>query len=177
MNSKSVKRLAVAALLLAIGLVLPFFTAQLKQIGEMLLPMHIPILLCGILCGYRYGAVVGAILPILRSLLFSMPQFYPSAVGMMFELAAYGLVSGLLYPRLRGKKGGILVTLIFAMLIGRIVWGIARTLLAVAAGGAFTMELFLAGAFTEAIPGIILQLVLIPVLVLVLEKNKLMIED
>lgn len=173
MDKKAIKRLAVVALLLAIGLVLPFFTMQIKQIGKMLLPMHIPVILCGFLCGYKYGAVLGAVLPILRSLLFSMPQFYPNAVGMMFELAVYGLVTGLLYEKLRDKKGGIIITLVCAMLSGRIVWGLIRSLLSVAAGGAFTLELFMAGAFVEALPGIILQLVLIPIVVTVLKKAKI----
>ena len=102
-----------------------------------------------------------------------MPQFYPNAVGMMFELAVYGLVTGLLYERLKDKKGGIFVTLIAAMLSGRIVWGLIRALLSVAAGGAFTLELFMAGAFVEALPGIILQLVLIPIIVFALKKAKI----
>ncbi len=173
MDKKAIKRLAVVALLLAIGLVLPFFTMQIKQIGKMLLPMHIPVILCGILCGYRYGAVLGAVLPILRSLLFSMPQFYPNAVGMMFELAVYGLVTGILYEKIKDKKGGIFVTLIAAMLSGRIVWGFIRAILSVMAGGAFTLELFMAGAFVEALPGIVLQLVLIPIIVLALKKAKI----
>lgn len=173
MDKKAIKKLAVVALLLAIGLVLPFFTMQIKQIGKMLLPMHIPVILCGFLCGYKYGAILGAVLPILRSLLFSMPQFYPNAVGMMFELAIYGLVTGLLYAKLKDKKGGIIITLIGAMLSGRIVWGLIRGILSVAAGGAFTLELFMAGAFVEALPGIILQIVLIPIIVLALKKAKI----
>ena len=90
-------RLTYAALYLALALVLPFLTGQIPQIGSMLCPMHIPVLLCGFICGWPYGLVTGLIAPVLRSFLFGMPQLYPTAIAMTFELAAYGAVSGMLY--------------------------------------------------------------------------------
>ena len=165
-----IRRMTYSALYLAIALILPFLTGQIPQIGAMLSPMHIPVLLCGFLCGPLYGTIVGFIAPILRSFLFGMPRLYPSAIGMAFELAAYGFTAGFLYRFFSGKKGGIYVTLILSMIIGRIVWGIARVVLAGIAQTEFTMALFIAGAFTTAIPGIILHIVLIPVLVYVMEK-------
>ena len=49
--------LILAALCMALGIVLPFFTGQIPQIGGMLLPMHLPVLLCGLLCGWQYGGL------------------------------------------------------------------------------------------------------------------------
>ena len=89
---------------------------------------------------------------------------------MAFELAGYGAVSGLLYRLLPKKEWSLYATLIIAMLAGRVVWGIVRLLLAGLSGKSFTWALFLAGAFTNALPGIILQIVLIPVLVVVVDR-------
>ena len=170
MKNKYVRNLTLSALFLAIGFLLPFLTGQIQQIGQMLLPMHIPVLLCGLICGWQYGAAVGAILPIMRSLITTMPPLYPGAVAMAFELAAYGLVAGLVYSLFRKKNIGTLyVSLIAAMIAGRAVWGGAMIVLLGIKGGAFTWQAFAAGAFANAFPGIILQLVLIPSLVLVLQ--------
>jgi hypothetical protein len=89
---------------------------------------------------------------------------------MSFELATYGAVSGLLYKILPRRKSSVYITIVVAMLLGRAVWGIARLILAGLSGQSFTWALFLAGAFTNAVPGIILHLVLVPLLVIVLEK-------
>ena len=87
-NSKfSVKNLVLGALFLALALVLPFFTGHIPQIGAMLCPMHLPILLAGFVCGGPVGAVVGFIAPLLRSALSGMPTMFPAAVAMAFELA------------------------------------------------------------------------------------------
>lgn len=170
MTSLQIRKLTYAALFLALALVLPFLTGQIPQIGSALSPMHIPVLLCGFLVGWPWGLAVGFIAPLLRSVIFGMPVMVPGAVTMAFELAVYGLVSGLLYRLLPKKKWSIYVTLIVAMLAGRVVWGIARLIIAGLSGNSFTWALFLAGAFTNAIPGIILHIVLIPVIVMVLER-------
>ena len=175
-SARSVRRLTYAALCLALALVLPFLTGQVPEIGNMLCPMHIPALLCGFLCGWPWGLVVGGIAPVLRSLLFARPPMF-SAIGMAFELAAYGAVAGILYRRLPRRKGRIYLSLILAMIAGRLVWGIVQVVMMGLQGSAFTMEAFLAGAITTAIPGIILQLVLIPAVVAALEKAKMLPED
>ena len=176
MKNTSVRKLTYAALCLALALVLPFLTGQIPEIGSMLCPMHIPALLCGFLCGGPWGLAVGGIAPILRSLLFSRPPMF-SAIPMAFELAAYGIVAGILYRRLPRRKGRIYISLIVAMLAGRLVWGVVQVVMMGMQGSAFTMEAFLAGAITTAIPGIILQLVLIPAVVAALEKAKMIPED
>ena len=170
MTSLQIRKLTYAALFLALAMVLPFLTGQIPQIGSALSPMHIPVLLCGFLVGWPWGLAVGFIAPLLRSVIFGMPAMFPGAVAMAFELAVYGLVSGILYRLLPKRKWSIYVTLVVAMLAGRVVWGIARLILAGLSGSSFTWALFLAGGFTNAIPGIILHIVLIPVIVMVLER-------
>ena len=167
------RKLTYSALYLAIAMVLPFITGQIPEIGAMLSPMHIPVLLCGFTCGWQWGMAVGLIAPILRSLLFAMPKMYPSAIAMTFELATYGALAGILYKRLPRKPWSVYVTLLAAMVGGRLVWGAARYILAGLDGSEFPFSAFLAGAVLNAIPGIILHIILIPVLVLVLERAKL----
>ena len=177
MKNKNVKKLVLASMFLAIGYVLPFFTGQIPEIGNMLLPMHIPVLLCGIICGWQWGLAVGFVLPLTRSLIFGMPPIYPKGIGMAFELATYGLVIALCYCLFR-KKGIVAtyVSLIVAMLAGRAVWGVAQIVLLGLGGKSFTFAAFMAGAFLNAIPGIIIQLVLIPALALILKKYTKLIE-
>ncbi len=170
MQSQQVQKLTYSALFLALAMVLPFITGQIPEIGSMLSPMHIPALLCGFLCGWPWGMAVGFIAPLLRSVVFGMPAMFPQAVAMAFELAVYGAVSGLLWQVLPRKNLTIYITLIVAMLAGRVVWGLVRLVLAGLSGSSFTWALFLAGAFTNAVPGIILHIVLVPVLVMVMDR-------
>lgn len=156
---------------LAIGMVLPFFTGQIKVFGQAISPMHIPVYLCGMIVGGPYGALVGFILPVLRSALFGMPPMMPGAVSMAFEMCTYGLVSGLLYAKLKGKGiMGVYMSLIAAMIAGRIVWGIARFVLAGVTQSAFTFQAFLSGALITAIPGIIIHLIIVPAIVLAVRR-------
>lgn len=166
MKLHSVKRLVLAAVLLALGIVLPLLTGQIKEIGDSLLPMHLPVLLCGFLCGWKYGLTVGLLLPPMRSLFFGMPPIYPNAVWMALELGTYGAVAGILYERLPKKSILWLYgELICAMLAGRAVWGISKSILLGVGGKPFTAAAFFAGGFVDALPGILLQLILIPPLV------------
>ncbi len=165
MKNQNTKKLAYAALFLALCLVLPMLTGQIPQIGSMLLPMHIPVLLCGLVCGWQYGAAV------LRSVLFGMPPMYPVAIAMAFELLTYGLVIGLVYRRMAQKGfAGVYAALLTAMVAGRLVWGVAEVVLLGLGGKAFTAQAFLAGALLNAVPGIIVQLVLIPAVMAALQK-------
>lgn len=174
MKTSPVRNLVLTAMFLALGLVLPFLTGQIQSIGSMLLPMHIPVLLCGFICGWPYGLAVGLILPLLRSAIFSMPPMFPQAVAMAFELGTYGLVSGLLYGRSKWKCTIALYrSLLIAMVAGRVVWGAAMVVLMGLSGSAFTWSAFMASALLNAIPGIILQLVLIPAIMIALGKAKL----
>lgn len=176
MNEKKspIFNLTLAAMFLAIGLVLPFFTGQIPQIGNMLLPMHIPVFLCSLICGWQYGLGIGFILPILRYVLFGMPVLFPTGIAMAFELATYGFTAGFLYARSRWKCVIALYrSLIPAMLAGRMVWGIVQAVLLGMGKSSFTWQMFFAGAFFNAIPGIVLQLILIPAVMVALNRTGL----
>lgn len=173
MKKNKLFKMSLAALFLALAYVMPFLTGQIPEIGAMLCPLHIPVLLCGFLCGWPWGLIVGFVAPLLRSLTLGMPPLFPTAVCMAFELAAYGAVAGLMHRFLPRKKPYIYCSLLTAMIIGRIIWGLAMYIFVGINGGAFTFAAFVAGAFTNAIPGIIVQIVLIPLLVMILENPKI----
>lgn len=174
MGKSSTKKLVNAALMLALGMVLPFLTGQIPSVGSRLLPMHIPALLTGYISGPMYGLLVGFIMPLFRSMIFGMPPMFPTAVAMAFELATYGFIAGLLYRRMNKNTGNIYLSLIIAMIIGRFVWGLVSYLLYGLGESAFSWEIFTAGAFVNALPGILIQLILIPVLVMALKKGKIL---
>ncbi len=166
MQKEKTKRLVLSAAFLALGMVLPLLTGQIKEIGDSLLPMHLVVMLCGLVCGAKYGMAVGALLPFVRSITFGMPPLYPNAIWMSLELLTYGLVIGLIYSRAKKQSTlWLFFSLICSMLAGRVVWGIAKAILLGVGGKAFTLQMFIAGAIVDAIPGIILQLVLIPIII------------
>ena len=168
-TTNKTQKMVLAALFLALAYVLPFLTGQIPEIGAMLCPMHIPVLLCGFLCGWPWGLVVGLIAPLFRSLTLGMPPLFPTALCMAFELAAYGAIAGLMHRYLPRKKPFVYASLLTAMIVGRLIWGTAMFLCVGMSGGSFTFSAFLAGAVLNAIPGIVVQIVLIPVLVMLLE--------
>ncbi len=158
---------------IALCYVLPFLTGNIPQIGNMLCPMHIPVLLCGYICGPFYGLMTGVISPLLRSLTIGAPALFPNAFAMAFELAAYGFFSGLLYKKLPKTLSSMYISLLSAMVIGRLIWGAVRVVVFGFGGSAFGWSAFMAGAFTGAIPGIVLQIILIPAIVMTLKKSRL----
>lgn len=177
-RNNSLLNMIYAALFLALAYYMPFLTGQIPEIGAMLCPMHLPVLLCGFVCGPAWGLAVGIIAPLLRSLILGMPPLFPTAVCMAFELAAYGAAAGFMHRRLPKKRVYIYCSLLTAMVIGRLVWGAAMFVCMGARGGSFTLSAFLSGAVINAIPGITVQIVLIPVIVMIIEgklirrKNK-----
>jgi len=163
LNNNKINSLVISALFLCIGIVLPFLTGQIKEFGDTLLPMHIPVMLCGLICGWKYGFAVGLILPFFRAVTVGMPPIYPNAVWMSAELAAYGFTTGFLYHSFPQKSvWRVYYSMFLSMLCGRIVWGITKAALLGVAGKTFTFEAFVAGAVTDSFPGILLQFVLIP---------------
>ena len=175
MKNKTVHDLSLSAMLFALGLVLPFLTGQIPEIGNLLLPMHLPVLLAGFIVGWKYGVVIGATLPIIRSLIFSMPPLYPNAVAMAFELAAYGALTGIFYLLVFKKRtiGEVYISLVIAMLGGRVIKGIVSAVLYGTADKPYTFAAFISGAFLEAIPGIALQFILIPALLVAIKRTKI----
>ena len=162
----------LSAMFLASAYILPFLTGQIPQIGNMLCPMHIPVLICGFLCGPIWGMAVGVTAPLLRTMMVGVPALFPVAVCMALELAVYGMIAGFLYRILPKKKICIYLSLAGAMIMGRAVWGISMFLCMRITGGEFGMSAFIAGAITNAIPGIVLQILFIPVVIMALNREK-----
>lgn len=151
--------------------VLPLFTGQIQQIGSMLCPMHIPIFLCGFFCGAPWGFLVGFIAPVLRSFIMGMPPMFPTAFSMTFELAAYGFVSGFLYNKLPKKKMYVYMILLVAMILGRVARGVALFACMGFDTTKFGLSAFLSTVVLTSVPGIILQIILVPLIVIAFEKN------
>ena len=173
MKNTSLKKLIFSAIFLAIGFILPMFIGQIPTIGKMLLPMHIPVFLCAMICDYKYGAIIGFILPILRSLLFSVPVMYPTAIAVAFEMAVYGLITGLIFGLCKKKNIiSIYASMLPAMLLGRIVRCFAEIILLNIKGNPFIWKTFATTTILNSSPGIILQLILIPAVILALKKAK-----
>lgn len=171
---KQMKKLTVAALCLALCLVLPFLTANSIALGNMLSLMHIPVLLCGLTCSWPLGLLIGFLAPLLRCFLLGAPPVM-IAVPMAFELAVYGLITGLLYPRVKGKKAGIYLALIPALVTGRIMAAAVKfSMLGLGYLQSFTLGQFVQAYLVIQWPGILLQLVLIPLVVFALQKANLM---
>lgn len=160
------KYLTLSALFIALGIVMPFITGQIPQFGNMLLPMHLPVLIAGFMLPWQYATIIGFIIPLLRSVLFSMPPMFPSAVAMAFELATYGLVISYIYKCFaKHDLKNTYITLIIGMIAGRVVWGIVMFIIM-----KINFQVFLYSAIINAIPGIIIQLLFIPALVTLLNK-------
>ena len=170
MKKNNLRTLILSAMFLSLALILPFLTGQLKELGNTLCLMHIPVLLCGFFCGPLYAGVVGFTAPLLRFLLFGMPAPVPTGISMCFELLFYGAVTGLLYKILPKKKINIYVSLICAMLTGRIAWGTVRAVFYGLGKSAFGWSAFVSGAFIGSLPGIAIQIIIIPILVITLEE-------
>ena len=176
-------RMIVTAVLLGVGLVLPLLTGQLQSVGKLLSPLHIPAFICGLTCGWLWGGVLGLILPVLRMVTFGMPAA-PMAWPMAFELCAYGVVTGALYPFLRCRLGrstgkqlaAMVIALVAAMVRGRVVGGCAKALLLMLGlipGVPLTFGAFLTAYFAETAVGAAVHLVIVPAVVVALEKAKL----
>lgn len=166
-----IKRMVAAAICLALCYTLPFLTGQIQGIGRMLCPMHLPVFICGFVCGRWWGFAVGFVAPLLRSVTLGMPPMFPDAVSMAVELAVYGFAAALIYDLLPKKLPYTYVSLISAMLCGRVAWGAMRYVIAGISKTKFTFPMFLAGAFTRAFPGIIVQLLLVPAVIELLRRT------
>lgn len=169
-NNSSIKRLCITAVCLALCCVLPMAFHSVG-LGSALSPMHIPVLLCGIVCGGWYGLVCGIVGPILSSVITGMPQM-PMLIRMIPELAVYGLATGLAMRYIRTGKNALdlYLSLIIAMILGRIVGGIASAIFYMGSGEAYSIAIWASSYFVTAVPGIVAHLVLVPVLALTLTK-------
>lgn len=166
MNKTSTKKIVLAGLFTALGIILPIAFHTFSISGSIFLPMHIPVLLTGLLCGWNLGLIVGFIVPILSSIMTGMPPLYPVALAMAFELATYGTVIGLV-----SKKANVIVSLIVSMICGRVALGIANVILLGLTGKSYAWSMFISGAFITALPGIIIQLILVPAIYMLFKKS------
>ena len=168
----SVKRSILTAVCLALCVVLPQAFHAIPNAGALYSPIHIPVLLCGLVCGWPYGLLCGLAGPALSTLLTGMP---PAAQlpPMMVECAVYGLAAGIFMRivRTRSVYADLYISLLSAMLAGRLAAGAAKA--AIFAPSSFTLAAWTTGYFVTALPGIVIQLVLLPSLVFALMKARL----
>ena len=167
-----VKSSIITAACIALCIVLPMAFHAVPMAGPRFLPMHIPVLLCGLICGWPFGLLAGLAGPLLSSLLTGMPPqaFLPS---MMVELAFYGLLTGLMMQFVRTKNIylDLYISLLTAMIIGRILAGVSRAL--IFSAGEYSMAVWTTSFFVTALPGIVIQIVLLPSIVFALEATRL----
>ncbi|MEI6578723.1 MAG: ECF transporter S component [Eubacteriales bacterium] len=172
MKNTKIFKLIISSLCVAIGIVLPIAFHAVPNAGSMFLPMHIPVLLCGLICGPFYGLACGILAPLLSCLLTGMPPlaFLPS---MLCELAVYGIVAGILFKvvKTKNKQVNTYISLIGAMLCGRLAGGMLNAL--IFSAGKYSMHIWLTSSFVTALPGIMAQLVFIPLIIFALQKAKL----
>lgn len=165
------RNLTISAMFVALCVVLPMAFHSVANAGQILLPMHFPVLLCGMACGWPYGLACGILGPLLSSLFTGMP---PMAIlpSMLCELAVYGFVTGLLSRKINSglKIFDIYLPLLCAMVAGRLFYGILNALIFRA--GSYSFSIWLTAAFVTSLPGIIIQLIFVPVFVYILRKAK-----
>ena len=165
-----VKRMTLAAVCIALCVVLPIAFHAIPDAGSVFLPMHIPVLICGMICGWPYGFLCGLMGPLLSSVLTGMPPaaFLPA---MMVECGVYGMTTGLVLKYVHTGKtyGDLYMALITAMVAGRVVSGIAKALIF---SPGMALSAWVTASFVTALPGILIQLVLLPILVSTLMKAR-----
>ena len=171
MKLTPVKKMVFTAACAALCLVLPMAFHTVPNAGTIFLPMHIPVLLCGLICGWPYGGVCGIVGPLLSSMITGMP---PAAMlpSMMVECCAYGFTTGLLMKYVRTKHATVdlYISLVSAMAVGRLLAGFAKAWIFTPGVSPFA---WVTTSLVSGIPGIAIQLVLMPMVVFALTKAKL----
>lgn len=166
------KKAIICAIMIAMCVVLPMAFHAIPNAGSIYLPMHIPVLLCGLVTGWPYGLLCGIAGPVMSHLITAMPGigYLPQ---MVIELAAYGLISGLLmnFLPVKNETAKVYTSLVGSMLLGRVVSGISKALIFVK--GSYSVTLWVTGLFVTGMPGIIIQIIFIPVIYFSLKKAKL----
>ncbi len=158
------QKLVLTGIFIAIGLILPMLTGMIPGIGMALLPMHLPIFICAYVCGSKYAGLAGIITPLLKVAIWGVPPLMPIGIAMSLELMVYGVVAGAIFWKMKKTLFAAYVGLIIAMVLGRVTWGIAMFAMLGINGQAFTMDAFLSGVLLTSIPGIVIQLLFVPVL-------------
>lgn len=168
---RPIKKMIFTAVCAALCVVLPMAFHSIPNAGSVILPMHIPVLLCGLTCGWPYGLICGLLGPFLSSIITSMP---PTAIlpSMMVECATYGLVTGLMmtFVRTRHPIADLYISMGTAMLLGRVISGLAKALIFTPGTAPFA---WVTTSLITGIPGICIQLVIMPAIVFTLTRAKL----
>ena len=171
MKLTSIKRMTMTALCIALCVVVPMAFHVIPNAGSVMLPMHLPVLLCGLVCGWQYGLLCGILGPMVSSVLTGMP---PAAVlpGMMVECGMYGCVGGLMMERIRTGSlyADLYISLPVAMLMGRVISGIVKALILTPG---LSITAWATASFVTALPGISIQLILLPTLIVALTRASL----
>lgn len=161
-------KIVYSGVFVALGILLPqAFHVFGQDAGRMFLPIHLPVLMAGLVLGAECGGIVGMLVPVLSSVLTGMPPV-PLVYFMLFELVPYGVFTGIFI-----RKYNVYISLVLAMLLGRVCYGLAL------AGGVYILGLhapfangaaFVSGVIT-GIPGMCIQIILIPMLYIALKKG------
>lgn len=159
------REMTLTSMFIALGLIVPMIFHTFHLGGPIFLPMHLPVIMCGFLVGRKQGLLCGLIVPLLSSLLTGMPPLFPTAFVMSIELGTYGFVTGWL-----GKKINVYGALILAQCIGRITGAVASFILLGLASKPFILSTYITSVFVTALPGILLQLLLIPMGIIFLQR-------
>ena len=166
-----VRRMVMAALCTALCVVLPIAFHSIPDAGSVFLPMHIPVLLCGLICGWPYGLACGLLGPVLSSIITGM---LPAAMlpAMMVECGVYGLTAGVMmrFVRTRNALADLYISLVSAMVLGRFVAGLVKAFILTPGTAPFA---WVTTSLVTGIPGIVIQLLLMPMVVLALTKARL----
>jgi len=172
MKLSYVKKMVFTAVCIALCVVLPMAFHTVQNAGTIFLPMHIPVLLCGLICGWPFGFICGALGPALSSLLTGMP---PAAMmpSMMLECAAYGCITGAMMCLVHTKKPmlDLYISMVTAMVAGRVLAGLAKSLIFSPGTAPFA---WVSTSLVAGIPGIVIQLILIPLVVYGLTRARLL---
>lgn len=170
------RKVIYAAMCLALAFLLPYLTGQLRELGKALCPMHLPVFICSYACGPVYAGIVGFIAPLIRSLITGMPVFPTKAIPMMFELMTYGAVAGVCYKLFPKKIPYVYISLVVGIISGRLVLSAVNLVMNAMNGVEFSFFTYFVKNILEAVPGLILQIVIVPLVAITLRKTKL-IED
>ncbi len=169
-SENTLRSVVLGGMLTALGVLLPI-VFHAMGLGKVFLPMHIPVFLAGFVCGPAIAMLVGIVTPLISSVFTGMPPFMPPiAQAMVLELAVYGLVTGYLF---RKARLGVYVSMIIAIISGRIVYGVLAHLLMPLLGfpnvpiwAPLTVSLL------ESLPGVVLQLVVVPGLLALVKQHR-----
>jgi hypothetical protein len=172
LKMSKVKQSIITAVCIALCVVLPLAFHSIPQSGVIYCPMHIPVLICGLVCEWQFGLICGIIGPVISSIVTGMPSIVDMP-SMMIELVIYGVVCALIMKVVHTKKLylDLYISLITAMLLGRVTAGVVKAL--IFARGSMTITTWATTYFVTCLPGIIIQLILIPAIYFALQKANL----